>query len=104
MLIFKVSPLANQTKFYDFNPSAGQNVMLSAISCQQRLVHADGVPVTMKIFTHILNEARRQIAAKPGKPVWGVLGPIQTQNAKWLGGRFLQAGYDPLEFGCGGWI
>jgi hypothetical protein len=40
---------------------------------QQRLGHADGSPVTETIYTHVISEDGKRIAAKLGNAVWGVL-------------------------------
>ena len=40
---------------------------------QQRLGHADGSPVTETIYTHVISEDGKRIAAQLGKAVWGVL-------------------------------
>ena len=43
---------------------------------QQRLGHADGSPVTETIYTHVISEDGKRIAAQLGKTVWGVLEAI----------------------------
>jgi integrase len=45
---------------------------------QQRLGHADGSPVTETIYTHVISEDGRRIAAQLGNAVWGVLDPSWT--------------------------
>ena len=45
---------------------------------QQRLGHAEGSPVTETIYTHVISEYGRRIAAQLGKAVWGVLVPSRT--------------------------
>jgi integrase len=45
---------------------------------QQRLGHADGSPVTETIYTHVISEDGKRIAAQLGKAVWGVLDPGWT--------------------------
>jgi len=47
---------------------------------QQRLGHADGSPVTDTIYTHVISEDEKRIAAQLGKAVWGVLAPSWTLN------------------------
>jgi integrase len=42
---------------------------------QQRLGHADGSPVTDTIYTHVISEDGKRIAAQLGKAIWGVLDP-----------------------------
>ena len=43
---------------------------------QQRLGHADGSPVTETIYTHVISEDGKRIAAQLGLAVWGVLDAI----------------------------
>jgi integrase len=43
---------------------------------QQRLGHADGSPVTETIYTHVISEGGRRIAAQLGNAVWGILDAI----------------------------
>ena len=43
---------------------------------QQRLGHADGSPVTETIYTHVISEDGKRIAAQLGNAVWGVLDAI----------------------------
>ncbi len=45
---------------------------------QQRLGHADGSPVTETIYTHVISEDGKRIAAQLGNAVWGVLDPSWT--------------------------
>ena len=45
---------------------------------QQRLGHADGSPVTETIYTHVISEDGKRIAAQLGKAVWGVFDPNWT--------------------------
>jgi integrase len=45
---------------------------------QHRLGHADGSPVTDTIYTHVISEDGKRIAARLGKAVWGVLDPSLT--------------------------
>ncbi len=45
---------------------------------QQRLGHAEGSPVTETIYTHVISEDGKRIAAQLGKAVWGVLDPSWT--------------------------
>jgi integrase len=40
---------------------------------QQRLGHADGSPITETIYTHVISEDGRRVAAQLGDAVWGVL-------------------------------
>ena len=51
---------------------------------QQRLGHADGSPVTDTIYTHVISEDEKRIAAQLGKAVWGVLTPSWTLNGSLL--------------------
>ncbi len=43
---------------------------------QQRLGHAEGSPVTETIYTHVISEDGKRIAAQLGNAVWGVLDAI----------------------------
>jgi integrase len=43
---------------------------------QQRLGHADGSPVRETIYTHVISEDGKRIAAQLGNAVWGVLDAI----------------------------
>ena len=45
---------------------------------QQRLGHAEGSPVTETIYTHVISEDGKRIAAQLGKAIWGVLDPSWT--------------------------
>ncbi|HKV24339.1 MAG TPA: tyrosine-type recombinase/integrase [Candidatus Acidoferrum sp.] len=47
---------------------------------QQRLGHADGSPVTETIYTHVISEDGKRIAAQLGNAVWGVLDAIGRKN------------------------
>jgi integrase len=47
---------------------------------QQRLGHADGSPVTETIYTHVISEDGKRIAAQLGKAVWGVLDASWTEK------------------------
>lgn len=49
---------------------------------QQRLGHADGSPVTETIYTHVISEDGKRIAAQLGNAVWGVLDPNWTLKEK----------------------
>jgi hypothetical protein len=49
---------------------------------QQRLGHADGSPVTETIYTHVISEDGKRIAAQLGKAVGGVLDPSWTLNGE----------------------
>jgi integrase len=42
---------------------------------QQRLGHADGWPVTESIYTHVISEDGKRVAAQLGNAVWGILDP-----------------------------
>jgi len=43
---------------------------------QQRLGHADGSPITESIYTHVISEDGKRVAAQLGNAVWGILDPI----------------------------
>jgi integrase len=47
---------------------------------QQRLGHADGSPVTETIYTHVISEDGKRIAAQLGNAVWGVLDVIGREK------------------------
>lgn len=49
---------------------------------QQRLGHADGSPITETIYTHVISEDGKRIAAQLGNAVWGVLDPSWTLKEK----------------------
>jgi hypothetical protein len=40
---------------------------------QERLGHADGSPVTESVYTHVLSEDGKRVAAQLGNAVWGVV-------------------------------
>ncbi|PYT95308.1 MAG: hypothetical protein DMG38_27490 [Acidobacteria bacterium] len=46
---------------------------------QQRLGHADGSPVTETIYTHVISEDGKRIAAQLGNAVWGILDASWTE-------------------------
>ena len=54
---------------------------------QQRLGHADGSPVTETIYTHVISEDGKRIAAQLGNAVWGILDASWTEkgNSRLLG-------------------
>jgi integrase len=47
---------------------------------QQRLGHADGSPITETVYTHVVSEDGKRIAAQLGEAVWGILDPSWTGN------------------------
>jgi integrase len=47
---------------------------------QERLGHADGSPVTESVYTHVISEDGKRIAAQLGKAVWGVLDASWTEK------------------------
>ena len=47
---------------------------------QQRLGHADGSPVTETIYTHVISEDGKRIAAQLGNAVWGVLDALDAKS------------------------
>jgi integrase len=49
---------------------------------QQRLGHADGSPITETIYTHVISEDGRRVAAQLGNAVWGVLDAIGVRRDK----------------------
>jgi len=52
---------------------------------QQRLGHADGSPVTDTIYTHVISEDGRRIAAQLGNAVWGILDASWTEKGNGSG-------------------
>ena len=42
---------------------------------QERLGHADGSPITESVYTHVISEDGKRIAAQLGEAVWGILDP-----------------------------
>jgi hypothetical protein len=51
---------------------------------QQRLGHAAGSPVTESVYTHVISDDGKRIAAQLGDAVWGVL------DASWTGKKNAQ--------------
>jgi len=49
---------------------------------QQRLGHAAGSPITESIYTHVMSEDGKRIAAQLGNAVCGVLDPSWTLEEK----------------------
>ena len=49
---------------------------------QQRLGHADGSPVTETIYTHVISEDGKRIAAQLGNAVLGSFGPQLDSERK----------------------
>ena len=47
---------------------------------QQRLGHVDGSPVTESIYTHVVSEDGKRVAAKLGDAIWGILDRRWTSN------------------------
>jgi len=47
---------------------------------QQRLGHADGSPVTETIYTHVISEDGKRVAAQLGNAVWGILDASWTEK------------------------
>jgi len=52
---------------------------------QQRLGHADGLPVTDTIYTHVISEDGKRIAAQLGNAVWGILDASWTEKGNGSG-------------------
>jgi integrase len=46
---------------------------------QERLGHADGSPITESVYTHVISEAGRRVAAQLGDPVWGILAQLDPK-------------------------
>jgi len=70
---------------------------------QQRLGHADGSPVTQTIYTHVISEDGKGIAAQLGNAVgefWTPVGRKRKTAGEWsLPSRLLST-----KNGCGGQI
>jgi integrase len=47
---------------------------------QERLGHADGSPITESVYTHVISEDGKRVAAQLGDAVWGILDPIGPKN------------------------
>jgi integrase len=47
---------------------------------QQRLGHADGSPVTETVYTRVVSEDGKRVAAQLGDAVWGVLDASWTEK------------------------
>ena len=47
---------------------------------QQRLGHADGSPITESVYTHVISEDGKRVAAKLGDAAWGVLDASWTEK------------------------
>ena len=71
---------------------------------QQRLGHADGSPVTETIYTHVISEDGKRIAAQLGNAVWGVLDAIGRKKETAQEGASSKPFLIKLTNGCGGQI
>jgi hypothetical protein len=49
---------------------------------QQRLGHSDGSPVKETIYTHVISEDGKRIAAQLANVVWGVLTPVGRKGKR----------------------
>jgi hypothetical protein len=47
---------------------------------QQRLGHADGSPITETVYTYVISEDGKRIAAQLGNAVWGILDPMDPKR------------------------
>jgi hypothetical protein len=47
---------------------------------QQCLGHADGSPITESVYTHVISEDGKRVAAQLGDAVWGVLDASWTEK------------------------
>jgi integrase len=47
---------------------------------QQRLGHAAGSPVTESVYTHVISDDGKRVAAQLGDAVWGVLDACWTEK------------------------
>jgi integrase len=52
---------------------------------QQRLGHADGSPITESVYTHVVSEDGKRVAAQLGEAVWGILDPNGPRKKNGLG-------------------
>ena len=52
---------------------------------QQRLGHADGSPITESVYTHVVSEDGKRVAAQLGEAVWGILDPNGPKKKNGLG-------------------
>jgi hypothetical protein len=47
---------------------------------QQRLGHGDGSPITESVYTRVISEDGKRVAAQLGDAVWGVLDASWTEK------------------------
>jgi hypothetical protein len=47
---------------------------------QERLGHADASPVTETVYTHVISEDGKRVAAQLGNTVWGILDASWTEK------------------------
>ena len=50
---------------------------------QERLGHTDGSPVTESVYTHVISEDGKRVAAQLGRAVWGALDAIGPAGRGW---------------------
>ena len=51
---------------------------------QERLGHADASPVTETVYTHVISENGKRVAAQLGNTVWGILDASWTEKKNGL--------------------
>ena len=61
------------------NPVSRRRVLSQKLR-QQRLGQADGSLVTETIYTHVISEDGKRIAAQLGNAVWGILDASWTEK------------------------
>jgi integrase len=74
----KFRPLLRSLAFRHANATLMNSFGASQKLRQQRLGHAEGSPVTETIYTHVISEDGKRIAAQLGKAIWGDLDPSWT--------------------------
>jgi site-specific recombinase XerD len=47
---------------------------------QERIGHADASPVTETVYTHVISEDGKRVAAQLGNTVWGILDASWTEK------------------------
>jgi hypothetical protein len=78
---------------------------------QERLGHADGSPVTESVYTHVISEDGKRVAAQLGNAVWGVVDAtgrqLDVDGHKKQNGSGVESPkplYLNWKIGCGGQI
>jgi integrase len=68
--------------FRHANASLMNSFGASAKLCQQRLGHTPGSPITEAIYTHVISEDAKRVAAQLGDAVWGTSDGISDVKRK----------------------